>query len=334
MSNESHSDSKQHALFALLLGIMGLLILLVFITIRSQADDASTTSGVTNSLASVDSIVVGLQNDGLADDITLTENTTTTVYVSGTFTDLNTCNDPANGGQIKVALGRSSNFTSDDCGAFDANDCVTEATAMTTGSGNGTYWDCSVGACDSSTDTTGTFVCNADLQYFLEPTDTGTYSADTLKVAVSIHDGTGFGSIATNTSQEANTTTAIALDDSSIDYGTVALGGTSAEQTVVVTNTGNSISGIKVNISGTDMSCNGQTGAIDKGQQHWSTTAAQAYGTMTALTGTAAQMFTSMAKATAAASPVTQSTYWKLQLPASGVGGTCAGTVTYAPVAL
>ncbi len=348
MSNDSQAHSNQHALFAVLLGIVGLLILLVFITIRSQGDNASTTSAVGNALPTVDTVVVGPSTT--AADITLTEGTTTTVTVSGNYTDTNSCHDVADTGHIKVQLGRQSAFstggTGPDCGTYDDNHCIVENVQMASGVSSGsTHWSCTVSNCTTSDDTTGSYVCTAPLQYYMTPTDAASrFTADKLKATVIMSDAGGAGAATGNTSQELNTTDALSLDattvSSGINYGSIALGGTSAEKTVVVTNSGNSCgdnvgvcAGIKVQISGSDMTGSGCTTTIDKGQQRWDINAGTAWTGQTALTGSPVNMVMSMPKANTSTA-VTASTYWKLKLPTTGVGGTCAGTVTYSPVRL
>ena len=88
------NDNRQHLIFAILLGIAGLLIILIFVTIKSQADDSSTSASVTNASPSFDSIFITTTSvSTYQDNPVLTENTTTNVFVKGTFTDNNGCDE-------------------------------------------------------------------------------------------------------------------------------------------------------------------------------------------------------------------------------------------------
>jgi len=119
--------------------------------------------------------------------------------------------------------------------------------------------------------------------------------------------------------------TAIDVVETYTYFGSIALGATSAEQTVTTTNCGNYV--MSVNVSGTNLPCDSQ-GTITVGQIKYNLTAAQPYASSTALTTSSVDTNLNVARGTTDA--LSQgSTYWLLQAPATGVKGLCAGNMTF-----
>ncbi|MBI5728564.1 MAG: hypothetical protein HY984_02320, partial [Candidatus Magasanikbacteria bacterium] len=129
-----------------------------------------------------------------------------------------------------------------------------------------------------------------------------------------------------------NTLSAVSVSEASIDYSTVAVGGTSDPKTTTLLNAGNII--IDVLIHGDNMTSGGNT--IARAQQHWATSGAFTWGT--ADHALAASDPTPPANAdagcanrsiavtadhnTMTSSPI----YWKLQIPSPTPSGTYNGT--------
>jgi len=175
---------------------------------------------------------------------------------------------------------------------------------------------CSLGANDSATSLPVT--CSVSLQYYANP------STWTCKIR-------SYNSTNDLASNETNATMnqLIALDvtEDSVNFGTLALGATSSSDvTATVQNNGNVQ--IDVNLTGSALSCT--TGSLDMETIHYSASSGIVYGSMTALSGTTANLDLNVAKSTGAAS--TALTYWKISLPASGAGGTCTDTITFTAV--
>ena len=140
-------------------------------------------------------------------------------------------------------------------------------------------------------------------------------------------------SLATEGTFTVNTLNAIDIVESSIPYGTLALGGTSASQTVTFQNAGNVITDTL--ISGTNMTFGGNN--IVAAQQHWSPTSSFTWGSgdyallTSASIGSAVNGCSdrSIAVTTDHASYTTSPIYWKLQIPASQAAGSYTGTNTF-----
>lgn len=330
------SENKQHIVFAVLLGIAGLLIILIFVTIRSQGDaryDAASSAAVTNQAPSIDSIYVtgfGPSNSA-SSSLYLVENTTIPVYVKGTFTDLNGCDEvdaTTGSGNITSTLYRSDVAGGTNCSADNANCMQTLA--------------CDTFACDAGgTDTTGSFICTTSLQYFADPTAAGTAYASAYWAATAtatdrnIYNAEGFVSgsgVNTNStdSTEVEPLAAIALgtdaSGASIPYGALALNATSTSDVDTGwKNVGNTPISPKTS-SAAPMTCT--VGSIPIANQHYATSSGVTYASQTALSNSATNVVNTnncYAKATHGATSVGH-IYWKIQMPANGVSGSCTGT--------
>jgi hypothetical protein len=201
------------------------------------------------------------------------------------------------------------------------NATIWDTSASTEGSANDnnnhyTNASCSLGANTSATERP--VECGFSLQYYANP------STWTCKIR-------SYDALLLEASNEINVTIdpLIALDvtEATIDFGTLALGATSSSDvTATVQNTGNVQ--IDVNLTGSAFSC--ATGSLAQENIHYSASSGIAYGSMTALSGTTANLDLNVAKSTGASS--TKLTYWKISLPANGAGGTCTDTITFTAV--
>jgi len=113
----------------------------------------------------------------------------------------------------------------------------------------------------------------------------------------------------------------VRLSASSINFGSMIPGQNStSDSTVTAYNDGNAASDIYAN--GTQWS-DGGSNTMTVGRTRYSSTASQAYGSMTALTGTAAAIVSSLGGGSSAA------TYWKLGVPVAQAAASYNQTITF-----
>ncbi len=239
----------------------------------------------------------------LAGGIVLTEGTTTTVSATGTIEDLNGWAD------ISIA---SSSINRSGVGSTCSNN------------ENNCY---KVPACSLSNcaGTSCTLTCSAEVQYFAEPTDSGTYSAENWLASVRAEDASGLFVIAT-TGIEMQTTRGLTVD-TSITYDDDEVLGMepgantgSRVATTTVSNTGNSA--IDIALSGTGI------GTIPVGSQHYATSTFDyaACSVCAFLSGAAVQAGLNIPKVTASSTPSTSDIYWGIEIPIPTASGLQSGT--------
>lgn len=127
-----------------------------------------------------------------------------------------------------------------------------------------------------------------------------------------------------------NALNAISIDEASIPYGTLALGGTSSSKTITLQNAGNTITDVL--IQGNLMVSGGNN--IPRAQQHWAPSSGFTWGSNdytlleTASVGTAANGCAdrSIAVTTDHTSYTTSQIFWKLKIPDTQAAGTYNGT--------
>ncbi len=315
------TKSNSHYIIALLLGVMGVLILLVFVSLRSQADNTGSTATVANQAPTVDTVTIASTSGGTGiSAFDLTENATTSLWVHGTYTDNNGCSEVESDG-IETLIARSS--VSSTCFAdgstTDDRYCYRQDSSVA-----GSV--CSLTNCAGGTDVTGSYTCTFPVRNFADATDAGgdaTYSAQNWVGAVIISDGIDDGDNKYSSTFEMNTLTAINVS-STVAYGSVALGATSSVQTITLTNTGND-NGTNANVYGTALTCT--VGTIAVGQQTY--TSSTSASPSTALTTASSSLGLNITKQTTSTVQATSNTRWMFTMPSSGLSGTCTGTVTF-----
>jgi hypothetical protein len=265
----------------------------------ASANGASSTFTISNATPTVSTVLI---NSG-SSTINLIENSTTTVTVTATVSDANGCGDI---GTTTLKFYRSEK--GDACSA-DENDCYSSTCSQ-----NG-------GSCSGSTDTDATYTCLADLWYYADPTDTGDYEAQNWVAKVTSQD-VATASHSASSTIEVNSLLAMDVAGS-IAYGVLGLGATSDQATSTITNTGNTE--IETNVYGADMTC--ESGSIGVGSQEYSTTAGFNYGSGTDLTTGSSTASVDLPQR--ATSTISDYIYWKLQAPATAVGGLCTGVNTF-----
>ncbi len=268
---------------------------------------------VGNAAPAVSAVVL---NSGSA--ITLTANTTTPVTVSFTMTDSNGCGDVFYNGNVTTTAFRSGVTAA--CAASNLNCYVTVATTTNN--------------CPSATTTTSTANATITLSvyYFAQATDaSSSFTAEDWGAQVQVRDQTGATSTATSTNRELNTTNAINVTTSSLNYGTLAAGvNTGAvNQTATSTNAGNSSTTLRLSASATLTS---GANSISTSSQGYSTSTFTYPGTSTALTASAVTVTGFTLTSPTSTSVVERATFWGLNVPGGTATGTYTGTNVFTPL--
>ncbi len=320
------------------LGILAIVLFLgfsAFAVLDSVFIKPSTVFGAGTTQTATTSVVVGnaaptvsavALNNNL--DITLTANTTTTVYVNALITDNNGCADIQNG--TTTILVYRSGYTSSTClTTSDNRSCyrVTAFTASSTCTGSGT-----------SVNTTS----SVDIWYFADSTvptstATSTYPAQIWLATVIFKDANNAtGSEDTAPGREMNVTTAINITTSSVNYGTVTANTNTGatNQVTTSTNAGNSTTTIKVSAQST---LTKGTDSIATSSQKYATSTFT-YGTGdTALSETATTISGTTMVTPTSTTNVSRAVFWGITIPAGKATGTYAGvnlfTASYVDVA-
>ncbi len=247
----------------------------------------------TNQLPTVTTVDVNSGND-----IDLSEGSTKTVTWTATVTD------PDGYSDIDTVTGK----------LFRSG--VTGASSCTTNDEN-CYADtnCNLSNCSGSSCTA---TCSADIQFFADATDTGTYATEYWLGYIKATDQAGKNADNLSSSDITDVNSLLALStDSSLSYGFMLAGDDSGStnQTTTVTNTGNQ--SIDVDLSGDDMcttypTCSGDT--IPANNQEYSTSTFT-YGSGTQLSTTSSVVDISLPKSTQSPSNSSTTIYWGIKIP-------------------
>ena len=278
-----------------------------------KADTATTSLSVGNSEPTVTNVLL----NSLV-DISLIENSATTVTATATVSDTNTYSDITD---VYGRLYRSGVANAENC-STDANNCTPTTTCATS--------SCSDNDCVAT--------CNFDLWFIAEPTDAGSpWDGEHWVAWIKAVDTSASSSTATNSSQTTAVKTLNALDiTDSIAYGDLAAGETvdPLSKLVKATTTGNAA--IDANISGIDMctdypTCTAATTSIT--YQHYATSSLNYASTSdgVVVASTSAQLLEFLStKPTATPSNQAQDIYWGTYVPLGQTVGTYEGVNTFA----
>ncbi len=237
--------------------------------------------------------------------IPLTEGTTTTISATGTVTDLNGYTDILAASSSIFRSGVGSSCTGNDNNCYKVPSC-----SLTLCSGN---------SC--------TLTCSALVQYFADPTDSGTtYSAENWLASVRVRDASGLYGSATSSGAEMLTvrglsvSTSITYDDDAVPGMTPGSDTGSRVATTTVLNTGNVPTDIR--LSGTAL------GSIPVGSQQYSTSTFtySACSVCAFLTGASTNAGLSIPKVTASSTPTSSDVYWGIAIPIPTGTGVQSGT--------
>jgi len=287
----------------LLIMSMGLAVVIEEI----MAADIQSQVSVGNAAPTVATVTL---NSG--DAITLVANGTTTVLGTTTITDSNGWVDISHATATLFQNGNSSSCSTGVGGA---------------GRGAWCYWMASSSCTLGATTTSSRIVsCSAFVWFIGEPTTgTSTITGD-WQMDITAYDGAASTSYASSGANSVECNVLYALNaSSSIDYGSVAPGATSSEQTTKITNTGNWQ--IDNSLSGVDMD-DGSVHTIPVGQQKYSSSSDMGDWVGTALTTSAAAYDLELPRPTATTSNSTDNLYWMIKIPDGQYAATYTGTNT------
>jgi hypothetical protein len=291
------------------------------VTYRVTAADATyqdyaVTVTVNTNAVPISSSVLIKQDDNHVTEIGLTENTTRNVVITATVTDGNGCADLVS---VSVKLFRTSQTSAGDANAnyrYIA-DTVTQLTCA---------------------DLVATYSATIPVQYYAEPTDTGSiYATDSWSAEVIPSDGDVTGTTEANDTAEMATMMAMSVT-TPISYGAMSMGDNTgtADKDTTVTNTGNGRFATYVDgygaadADGYSMVCD--TGTVPLANEKWSTGTGVAYGSRTNLTDTLAQVTGSFVNKSTDGNNNHGHINWGFGMPESGVLGSCHGKVVFTPV--
>lgn len=342
--NSNELAEKAHLFYAIVFGVLAIASLAALVMYHSLTDSTDQNASIGNVAPSL-TVFTGIATDPiyLLDSLTITlaENTTTNIFLHGTATDANGCNQikkAAGGGTWSAKVYRTGAPIGDvgagaSCATANNADCYTIATQPTT---TDEATNCSS---VSSTGTTVGYEYVVPIQYYADPTDAGTYATDTWTSRVDLADSSNAAATPATDTFEIASTAALSVD-TSIDFsssnsshpGAMHLGDTSdTDTTMTVVNTGNTT--IDTSLSGTSTDNPGYftctTGKMLITNSHYSTSTLQSWDTSLPLTTTPALVPAfSITKKVQGGGAASLPIYWRLNIPSTGVSGTCSSTTT------
>lgn len=319
------ANNPAHWVLGVALLLIGVFVIAAMVLVNSQA--TTTEVDITNSAPVVDSVFLsdttaeGVndwtmgsgQTSGL---LTPTANDTTTVYVNGVVSDANGEDDIASvlGGirQDNVLL-----TSCDEVGELDYNTCIVNTSCTL---------DTSVGtALEAGYD------CSITVQYYTDGTDSSTNSTRYWNAFAQVTDDSAATDDSTAAFEMGAVLSLTLSPSSSLDFGSGALGD-ELSVTQTVTQTGNDEATLEVNgdenaAAGTQMfDCDGG-GDITVDQVAWTLNSEDGFGDATALTNSSADAV-NLTYRTDDSTALTDDLYWHLEIPSTGVAGTCTGSLT------
>ena len=308
--------------FSIVLVAAAVIVIFGLVLANSQADTATTSATITNANPSVTGGFVSTSANGGSDDfgsgVTLNAGSTLSMHVNGTVFDDNGSGDISS---VSVVAFRSGATGGTSCTA-DNNDCYIVSS-------------CTLTANDA---TTLNYNCEVPLEFYADPTDSGTYSAESWDFLVTVTDSSaGTGSIQfSSVSKDVEVNSLLSLDiPATIAYGSFAPGdnlGASEGIQWSLENQGNVAADIQV--SGTDMTCT--TGTIAIANQEYSDTDSGFDTVETVKVSTTPTNYTDLVlpARTNDGAALTDDLFWFFEAPTNtGIDGTCSGTNTVTAIA-
>ena len=320
--------------FGFLFTLIAVVALIALILSNSAADttqnatvdpSAPVLSGMTISTTSAYGATIGAEPA----TISLTAGTTKTVYVHGIVTDANGCQTLDTNSQWDATVYRTNvsgttacSAAGQDCYAFTGGDVARGAGAAT---------------CADSNDTEMDYAFTVPLQYFADATvaSADSFSATTWTAWVSITDDETLNDTDSLTF-EVGKLLALNVDETSVEYGALALGEDSfsnagSATAVTIANYGNYEALDPVVSQAAAWDCTIPAGAgsdIAIANTDWSLADAEG-GTWTDMTTSPASLNLNIAQAASELDvAATEDVYMKLTIPSVGVGGTCSSQLT------
>jgi hypothetical protein len=309
-------DKAEHWIIGTALLFVSVFVVVSWILLDTQGDEVTVQTTVQNSAPTIDSVYISDAQYGLVDDYS--EGTITgfsggsikTIHVNGVVSDPNSEDDVDN---VEVVMYRTDHVSSEDC-VSDKNDC---------------YKNSSSGTCTIDTEygdsTQVKYDCTVALEYYVDATNWTVYVK------------------AEDQDQAADTDSLTTKDVESflsldipvlVDFGSMTLGTSTTDSDnseMTVTQYANSQADIEV--SGTDLTCD-TFGTISIGNVEWALSdVAHSNASSYDLTSSPFDTDFAIGLRTDDVTPVTKTLYWNMSIPASGVKGACAGTITITAIA-
>jgi len=288
---------------------LGISILVLLLFTFAYGADVTTTASVANSVP----VASGAQlNGGM--DMTLIENQSTTVQGTVTVTDSNGCTEIDN---VTATL-----FRTNVAGGSSApeNNRSHYSTLCT-----------SNGDCVGGPDMVETFTCDFDLLWYADATDAGSfYQATDWTFNATPTDGSG--GVSDTAQQEVDTLTSIVVLTSSISFGQLALSSDTGalNQNTTLANLGNENLDIQIKgygIGEGDGYCMACTvGEVDVDMLEFNDVSFT-YGFGQDLGSLDEELDLDLDRGNDTISRPEKLVYYGLGFPATGIGGTCSGTI-------
>ncbi len=301
-----------------------------FVMVNSQAGDSNANVGINPTGPTITSKFLSATSNAGTDDfagspIALTPGGNYTIWFNGVVADNN---GEADLGNVDIDFYRAdlaANCSNDTRNCYHVANCAK----------NGAY----------GTGLEASFNCSTNIVFFADSTSTGGEfpgeAGWTMNVKVTDLGGLNSSQSVT---REMGTLTSLSIPGN-INYGSLALGtdttgpaGTNNNTFITIAQAGNDVADVEVSMAGSALNCVSQpgnvaTGSIPRANLFWSLTDVSWNGSgATALTGSPVD--TNLAvDYQHNGTPVSKDLHWNVRVPATGVGGTCAGPVTISTVA-
>ena len=324
---ESQNSNALHWILGAALLLIGLFVVIALVNVKSQAADVDTDVTITNTAPSVVNTFITEASSSTfvndVDGIAPNAGATKTIWVTGYIADNNGENDITQGtGEVLVSLYRTGVACDNETdGSTDANDCYKNGTAnsgITADAGGACTIDDTYGGADLQ----ASFSCPITLSYWVDATvaggvdPTGSWTA-----AVTVRDFANAEGLHSSTTNDINTLASLSVG-TSIAYPQLGLGDSTTvanDVELVLTQQANDVATVSVQ-SATQMTCS--IGSIPVANEEWSLESFT-FGAGTDLTS--APVATSASVGYKTIADVTDSIFWGIQIPATGVGGACDG---------
>lgn len=300
--------------------LISIVCLVAILRLRSLASSTEQQASASNAMPVVDEIIPSdttLVGDIRipAEGLTPNEGTTVNLYVRGLISDQNGC---ANLDHVDIKVYRSSVTDGSAC-TLDNNDCYSASIAKA-----------QLVGCTGSGITDATFEATIPVANYADPTDAGSqYADDTWKATATVYDALNDSS-SMDADFEVRSLGAFSLSADHLDYGTITLGGTSPQQSLTFSNTGNRL--VNSYVSADEDLQSDLTGFSDilSTAVHYSSTNNFTYGIDDAAIQTTPELWEfNLDQQTDDATIPTVPGYFLMKVPTSGVNGTYSNIVTF-----
>lgn len=273
-----------------------------------------STQSFAVSAPTIDMVTAAQTSGGSETSFNLTENNVSTLFVHGTVTDLDGCEDVAVNGTVTAKFYRTNHPSGEGCSA-DNNDCyVLDNTS------------CVKTGCSGPGDNTFNYECTAAIQFYADSTTQGPQAASDWTAKVTAKDQADTAGTLTDTI-EMNTLLALNVP-ASVNYGTIPVDTIGSGQSLTITNTGNGGIDSKFQVNGS-MICDGQGSInIPPGNVHYSGTSGFSWVDGIGLSTTLTEFELNLGPRTNDASPMTKNMFFRLKMPTSGVRGMCSNVLS------